>query len=104
MKIFAAVLVVALALPAGAFASSAAARLPDQRDPVVILSRLAALGTDVAAPDQQAPVRPAPAPAPSDQSPWLPIALSIAAGLGMVGASVTQIRRGRIRRRRPVST
>jgi hypothetical protein len=43
------------------------------------------------------------APAPSDDTPWLPIALSIAAALAIVAASATQLRRLRSRRR-PVSS
>jgi hypothetical protein len=39
-------------------------------------------------------------PSPSDDTPWLPIALSIAVTLVMVTAGVTHLRRLRIRRRR----
>ena len=39
------------------------------------------------------------APAPTNDTPWLPIALSITAGLGIVAASATQLRRIRLRRR-----
>jgi hypothetical protein len=38
-------------------------------------------------------------PSPSDDTPWLPIALSIAVGLALVTASATHLRRLRIRRR-----
>ena len=37
--------------------------------------------------------------APSDETPWLPIALSIALALAVVAASATQLRRLRVRRR-----
>jgi hypothetical protein len=39
-------------------------------------------------------------PVPSDDTPWLPIALSITAGLVIVATSATQRRRLRLRRRR----
>jgi len=39
-------------------------------------------------------------PAPSDDTPWLLIGLSIAAALAIAAASATQLRRLRIRRRR----
>ena len=39
-------------------------------------------------------------PAPSDDTPWLPIALSITGALVIVAASATQLRRLRLRRRR----
>ena len=39
-------------------------------------------------------------PAPSDDTPWLPIALSVAAALAIAAAGATQLRRLRIRRRR----
>ena len=39
-------------------------------------------------------------PVPSDDTPWLPIALSITAGLVIVATSGTQLRRLRLRRRR----
>jgi hypothetical protein len=38
-------------------------------------------------------------PEPSDDTPWLPIALSVAAALAIVAASATLARRLRIRRR-----
>jgi hypothetical protein len=38
-------------------------------------------------------------PAPSDDTPWLPIALSVAAALAIVAAGATLARRPRIRRR-----
>jgi hypothetical protein len=41
-------------------------------------------------------------PAPSDDTPWLPIALSITGALVIVAASATQLRRLRVRRRRAV--
>jgi hypothetical protein len=37
--------------------------------------------------------------ATSDETPWLPIALSIAGVLAIVAVSVTQLRRLRVRRR-----
>ena len=40
------------------------------------------------------------APVPSDDTPWLPIALSITAALVIVATSATQLRRLRLRRRR----
>ena len=40
---------------------------------------------------------PAPAP-PSDGTPWLPIALSVAGSVVLAGASATQVRRMRVRR------
>jgi hypothetical protein len=39
-------------------------------------------------------------PPPTDDTPWLPIALSIAAAVAIVAASATQLRRLRVRRRR----
>jgi hypothetical protein len=39
-------------------------------------------------------------PPPTDDTPWLPIVLSIAAALAIVAASATQLRRLRVRRRR----
>jgi hypothetical protein len=39
-------------------------------------------------------------PVPSDDTPWLPIALSITAGLVIVATSATQLRRLRLRRHR----
>jgi hypothetical protein len=42
--------------------------------------------------------------APSNEAPWLPIALSIAGALAIVAASTTQLRRARIRRRRAART
>ena len=39
-------------------------------------------------------------PVPSDDTPWLPIALSITAALVIVATSATQLRRLRLRRRR----
>jgi hypothetical protein len=41
-------------------------------------------------------------PAATDDTPWLPIALAIAAGLAIAAASATQLRRLGIRRRRAV--
>jgi hypothetical protein len=41
-------------------------------------------------------------PAPSHDTPWLPIALVIAGALVIVAASATQLRRLRVRRRRAV--
>ena len=38
-------------------------------------------------------------PAPTDDTPWLPIALAIAVALTVAAASTTQLRRLRIRRR-----
>jgi hypothetical protein len=38
-------------------------------------------------------------PAPSDHTPWLPIALSDAVALASVAASTTEVRKLRIRRR-----
>jgi hypothetical protein len=46
------------------------------------------------------PVAQAPASAPSDEEPWLPIALAVAVAFTVVAASVTHLRRLRIRRRR----
>jgi hypothetical protein len=45
------------------------------------------------------PVTVAQSPEPSDDTPWLPIALSVAAALAIVAASATLARRLRIRRR-----
>ena len=44
--------------------------------------------------------QPAPAPVPSDGTPWLAIAASIAGALLIVGVSTTQAHRLRVRRRR----
>jgi hypothetical protein len=46
------------------------------------------------------PLSPPQSPLPSDDTPWLPIALSIAGTLVIVAASATQLRRLRVRRRR----
>ena len=46
------------------------------------------------------PLSPPHAPAPSDDTPWLPIALSITAALTIAAASATRLRRLRIPRRR----
>jgi hypothetical protein len=43
-------------------------------------------------------------PAPSNDTPWLPIALSLAGALAIVAVSATQLRRVRIRRRRAAQT
>jgi hypothetical protein len=43
-------------------------------------------------------------PVPSDDTPWLPIALSITGALVIVAASTTQLRRFRLRRHRAVGT
>jgi hypothetical protein len=43
-------------------------------------------------------------PAPSNETPWTPIALSIAAALAIVAVSATQLRRGRTRRARAART
>jgi hypothetical protein len=43
-------------------------------------------------------------PAPPNDAPWLPIALSLAGALAIVTVSVTQLRRVRIRRRRAAQT
>jgi hypothetical protein len=45
------------------------------------------------------PLTVAQSPEPSDDTPWLPIALSVAAALAVVAASATLVRRLRIRRR-----
>jgi hypothetical protein len=45
------------------------------------------------------PVTVAQSPTPSDDTPWLPIALSVAVALAILAASATQVRRLRIRRR-----
>ena len=50
------------------------------------------------------PLTPPQSPAPSNEAPWLPIALSIAGALAIVAASTTQLRRMRIRRRRAAGT
>ena len=46
------------------------------------------------------PLTPPQSPSPSDDTPWLPITLSIAITLVIVTASATHLRRLRIRRRR----
>jgi hypothetical protein len=46
------------------------------------------------------PLAPSQSPAPSDNAPWLAIALAIAAALTIAAASATQLRRLGIRRRR----
>jgi hypothetical protein len=43
-------------------------------------------------------------PVPSDDTPWLPIALSIAGALAIVATGATQLRRLRVRRHRAVGT
>jgi hypothetical protein len=43
-------------------------------------------------------------PTASDETPWLPIALSIAGALTIVAVSATQLRRSRVRRRRAAQT
>ena len=45
------------------------------------------------------PLTGARSPQPSDDTPWLPIALSVTVGLAIVAASATLARRLRIRRR-----
>jgi hypothetical protein len=50
------------------------------------------------------PLTPSQTPAPSNQMPWLTIALSITGALVIVTASATQARRVRIRRRRAAHT
>ena len=50
------------------------------------------------------PLTPPQTPAPSNQMPWLTIALSITGALVVVAASATQARRVRIRRRRAAHT
>ena len=45
------------------------------------------------------PLTVAQSPAPSDDTPWLPITLSIAAALAIAAAGATQVRRVRVRRR-----
>jgi hypothetical protein len=50
--------------------------------------------------DEPAPLTPPKSPSPSDDTPWLPIALSIAIALAIVTSSATHLRRLRIRRRR----
>jgi hypothetical protein len=45
------------------------------------------------------PLTVAQSPTPSDDTPWLPIALSAAVALTIVAASTTKVRRLRIRRR-----
>jgi hypothetical protein len=50
------------------------------------------------------PLSPSQSPAPSNDPPWLLIALSIAGALAIVAASTTQLRRIRIRRRRAART
>lgn len=67
MKAVIAVLAVVLAIPASAVAHTDAigtdVAAPDQQNPIVAPGHLTARGTDVAAPDQQAPtVAPAPSP------------------------------------------
>jgi hypothetical protein len=46
------------------------------------------------------PLSPPQSSLPSDETPWLPIALAIAGTLVVVAASATQLRRLRLRRRR----
>jgi hypothetical protein len=48
---------------------------------------------------QPQPLTAAQSPQPSDDTPWLPITLSVAATLAIVAASATQAHRLRIRRR-----
>ena len=50
------------------------------------------------------PLTVAQAPEPSDDTPWLPIALSITVALAIVATSATLARRLRIRRRARVTT
>jgi hypothetical protein len=73
VKAVIAVLAVVLAIPAGALARTDPGQpialgtdvaAPDQQSPITLPPRVPAVGTDVAAPDQQAPVVAA-APAPS---------------------------------------
>jgi hypothetical protein len=45
------------------------------------------------------PLSPQQSPAPSNETPWLPIALSITGALAIAAVSATQARRVRIRRR-----
>jgi hypothetical protein len=48
---------------------------------------------------EPAPLTVAQSPAPSHDTPWLPLALSAAVALAIVAASTTQVRRLRVRRR-----
>jgi hypothetical protein len=50
------------------------------------------------------PLTPAQSPIPSNDTPWMPIALSIAGALAIVALSATQFRRVRLRRRRTAHT
>jgi hypothetical protein len=49
---------------------------------------------------QPQPLAPPQSPAPSDDTPWLAIALSIAAAVAIAAASATRLRQHGIRRRR----
>jgi hypothetical protein len=54
--------------------------------------------------DEPEPLTAAQSPAASDETPWMPIAVSIAGALAIVAVSATQFRRVRIRRRRAAHT
>jgi hypothetical protein len=85
-------------------------RSPDVRDAAPTSSLAGTTSAnDAGAPAQEsyyssygepAPLTASQPPVASDDSPWLPIALSIGAALAIAAASATRLRRLRIRRRR----
>ena len=98
--------IAALALAVLAFGGPVAAAQQDLRSPDTRDAASAALAPEryfssYGAPE---PVTRTQSPAPSDGTPWLPIALSAGAALAVIALSSTQLRRVRTRRRRPVGT
>jgi hypothetical protein len=96
----------ALLLPA---MSAAATSAPDQRAPERYYMSFQTPDRTVeeryyASYGVPAQLTPAPSQVPSNDTSWLPVALSIAGALALVAASATQLRRVRIRRRRAART
>jgi hypothetical protein len=111
VKAIIAVLAVVLAIPAAAVARTDAAQpvavgtdvaAPDQQNPIVAPGHLTAIGTDVAAPDQQAPAAPAPAPHADSGFDWSDAGLGALTGALVVSASIGAA--VSIRRRQPAAT
>jgi hypothetical protein len=104
MKVLVAMIVIALTLPAGAFAGSHDTRLdqreipssslgvpPDLGRTPAVPSRLPTQGTDVAAPDQQASTSPARAPHSrerAEDADWGVAGLAVVAIFGVAGVTL----------------
>ena len=101
-----------LAFPAGAVAAPSDLRAPDQRTEPVVAPRLPAVGTDVAAPDQQASTRAAvpvqaPAPAPAaDGFDWADASIGSAGATALIAIAVSggiALRRRRLQSAAPLA-